>query len=80
VAGSSERVFVGVDLGWFGKPSGLAAIHKTKTEFVLRAVARLEGAPAILAWIDQQTAGASDVVIGVDAPLVICFAAGIRPR
>ena len=35
--------FIGVDLGWYGKPSGLASIGLEGSDLHLRSIARLEG-------------------------------------
>ena len=70
-------VFVGVDLGWYGKPTGLAAIHDARPVLEQHAIARLETMTEILDWISRQV-GTDDAVMGVDAPLVIPNATGIR--
>lgn len=73
-----DTVFLGVDLGWYGKPSGLASIVKNRDGLSLRKVARLEDSDAILRWIKSETAGSKSAVVAVDAPLVILNPAGIR--
>lgn len=65
--------FLGVDLGWYGKPTGLAAIAGN----AVQAITRLEETAAILDWIDQ-AAARGPCVVAVDAPLVIPNATGIR--
>jgi predicted RNase H-like nuclease len=72
-----EAVFIGVDLGWFGKPTGLASIrlHRGLRQYQ---ISRLEGWDNILAWV-QQEAGSGNAVIAVDAPLIIRNQTGIRP-
>jgi predicted RNase H-like nuclease len=70
-------VFIGVDLGWYGKPTGVAAIRDARPAIEQRAVARLEPVTEVLDWILRQT-GDGDAVIGVDAPLVIPNVSGIR--
>lgn len=72
-----DVVFLGVDLGWYGKPSGLASIAKGSQGLHLRKVIRLENSDQILRWI-QMEAGHGSAVIAVDAPLVICNPTGIR--
>jgi predicted RNase H-like nuclease len=72
------NTFVGVDLGWYGKPSGLASIAIDGSGLILRNIARLESADAILEWIQSQ-AGSGSAVVAVDAPLVIRNQTGIRP-
>lgn len=70
--------FIGVDLGWYGKPSGLASIRLEGSNLHLGNIERLEGADEILDWI-QSEVGTSSAVAAVDAPLVIRNATGIRP-
>ena len=67
-----------MDLGWYGKPSGLASVRLEDSELRLRTVARLEGWDAIVAWIKSE-AGEGSAVVAIDAPLVIPNATGIRP-
>lgn len=69
--------FIGVDLGWYGKPSGLASLDWRGGRLVQTKIARLHAVEEILNWIDSE-AGAN-AVVGVDAPLVIPNATGIRP-
>ena len=70
-------VFIGVDLGWYGKPTGLAALHYATSALEQHAITRLEPVAEILDWISQQIGG-EDAVVGVDAPLVIPNSSGIR--
>jgi predicted RNase H-like nuclease len=70
--------FLGVDLGWYGKPSGLASIEENSQGLRLRSITRLEDPAEILAWIEAE-AGRGSAMIAVDAPLVIPNASGIRP-
>jgi predicted RNase H-like nuclease len=70
--------FIGVDLGWYGKPSGLASIGLNGAGLSLRDITRLEDTDQILRWI-QSEAGRGGAVVGVDAPLVIRNSTGIRP-
>jgi predicted RNase H-like nuclease len=70
-------VFLGVDLGWYGKPSGLASIGISREGLQVRSVTRLENPDEILRWI-QTEAGDGSAVVAVDAPLVICNRTGIR--
>jgi predicted RNase H-like nuclease len=69
--------FLGVDLGWYGKPSGLASIELEEGGLRLRTVARLESVDEIFDWIREE-AGTGSAVAAVDAPLVICNPTGIR--
>jgi predicted RNase H-like nuclease len=70
-------VFVGVDLGWYGKPSGLAILTGSEGELCLHAVTRLQGITETIQFILAQT-GDADAVIAVDAPLVIPNQSGSR--
>jgi len=70
--------FIGVDLGWYGKPSGLACIILDGALLRLRSLKRLEAANEIVEWISAE-AGSGSAVVAVDAPLVIPNATGIRP-
>jgi predicted RNase H-like nuclease len=70
--------FIGVDLGWYGKPSGLASITLDGSGLHLRSLARLQDVGEILDWIRSETATGS-AVAGVDAPLVIRNRTGVRP-
>ena len=72
------NTFIGVDLGWYGKPSGLASIGLEGSVLRLRNIARLESVDEILAWI-QSEAGSGGAVAAVDAPLVIRNQTSIRP-
>lgn len=69
--------FIGVNLGWFGKPSGLAAIAFDGPVLRLKGIARIEAVDPILSWIEFQTGGGS-AMIAVDAPLVIRNQKSIR--
>jgi predicted RNase H-like nuclease len=67
--------FVGVDLGWQGRPSGLALIEDEAGHSQLTALCRQE--QDIPGWVARMTNGA-DAMIAVDAPLVIRNATGAR--
>ena len=68
--------FLGIDYGWAGKPSGLAALAWDGEGLGLIDLRR-EGDPGkILAWVDEYSS--ADTVIGVDAPLVIPNLTGMR--
>lgn len=51
----STAVFLGVDLGWYGKPSGLASIAINREGLSLRNVTRLEDTDDILRWIKAES-------------------------
>ncbi len=74
---AGDVVFLGVDLGWYGKPSGLASIGMSGKGLYLRSLTRLEHSDEILDWI-QTEAGDGSAVVAVDAPLVIRNRTGIR--
>lgn len=69
--------FIGVDLGWYGKPSGLASLELKGSDLRLRKLSRLRETGDILKWIDAEAA--DTCVVAVDAPLVIQNETGIRP-
>ncbi|MEP6963418.1 MAG: DUF429 domain-containing protein [Acidobacteriota bacterium] len=71
------NTFLGIDLGWYGKPSGLASIRLEGSTLRLASVTRLESAHEILAWVQAEARG-SNSVAAVDAPLVIPNATGTR--
>lgn len=75
--GPGDVVFLGVDLGWYGKPSGLASIGISQGQLFLQNLTRLEKSAEILAWIQNQ-AGSGNAVVAVDAPLLIRNQGGIR--
>src|SRR5258708_27464033 len=70
--------FIGVDLGWYGKPSGLALFRWVNRELRLCEVTRLEDEKEIRAWIVNK-AGLGTAVVAVDAPIIIRNKTGIRP-
>jgi predicted RNase H-like nuclease len=71
------HTFIGIDLGWYGKPSGLASIRLDGSALRLRNIARLESVDEILDWI-QSEAGSGSAMAAVDAPLIIRNQTGIR--
>jgi predicted RNase H-like nuclease len=71
------NTFIGVDLGWYGKPSGLASIALDGSKLRLRSLARLEAVDEIVSWIEFE-AGTGGAMAAVDAPLVIRNQTGIR--
>jgi len=72
------NTFIGVDLGWYGKPSGLASIRLDGSTLRFHDIARLENIDEILDWI-QSESGNGSAVVAVDAPLVIRNQTSIRP-
>ena len=73
----TTAVFLGVDLGWYGKPSGLASIVLNGDHLHLQTSTRLEDPDDILHWIETE-AGNCSTVVAVDAPLVIRNRTSIR--
>ena len=61
------NTFIGVDLGWYGKPTGLASVSLEGTDLRLRSVGRLESVDEILGWIHAEAGGGS-AIAAVDAP------------
>ncbi|MBX9599370.1 MAG: pyridoxamine 5'-phosphate oxidase [Bryobacteraceae bacterium] len=70
--------FLGIDLGWHGKPSGLAALEWQDGELRFLEARIHKDKDQILAWVDAHSANAP-CGIAVDAPLVIHNATGARP-
>ncbi len=69
--------FLGIDLGWFGRPTGVATITLRQGALHLAEVTRVEGSAAVLEWARAYAGSAT--IAAVDAPLVIPNATGIRP-
>lgn len=70
--------FIGVDLGWYGKPSGLAVFRWVDCGLSLCEVTGLVEVEEIQSWI-ARWAGGSTAVIAVDAPIIIRNKGSIRP-
>ena len=68
--------FLGIDFGWENKPSGLCALEWDGGALHLRSLLRLSQPRDILDWADAE-AGA-DAIAGIDAPIVIPNATGMR--
>lgn len=71
------NTFIGVDLGWYGKPTGLASVRLDENRLRLLKTARLEPVGEIVDWILAEC-GTRSAVLGIDAPTVIANATGIR--
>src|SRR5262245_20051812 len=78
IAYCREMRFIGVDLGWYGKPTGLAALEFAGECLRITALDRVTGGPAILDWIGH-VVGAGPAMIAIDAPTVIPNPQGSRP-
>ncbi len=72
------RTFLGIDLGWYGKPTGLASLVFDGDHLKLKSITRIEATAEILAWVREQ-AGDGDAIAAIDAPTVIANELGIRP-
>jgi predicted RNase H-like nuclease len=72
------HTFVGIDLGWYGKPTGLASLEWSDGSLRMRNVTRIEAVDEIVRWIEQEVGGGG-AVLAVDAPTVIRNETGIRP-
>ena len=70
--------FIGVDLGWYGKPSGLAVFRLIGRGLRLREVTRIQDEKEIRGWVSER-AGVGTAVVAVDAPIIIRNKNGIRP-
>lgn len=70
--------FVGVDLGWYGKPTGLAVFRWVDRVLHLADIARVEEEKHILDWI-AGNAGNGTAVVAVDGPIIIRNKGSIRP-
>lgn len=70
--------FIGVDLGWYGKPSGLAVFRWVSRGLRLCEVTRMRDEKEIRGWISER-AGLGAAVVAVDAPIIIRNKKGIRP-
>jgi predicted RNase H-like nuclease len=77
VTTGANVVFLGIDLGWYGKPTGLASLETDGGVLRMRGATRIEDTDEIFRWIAAEC-GNSNAVAAVDAPLVIRNAAGIR--
>lgn len=68
-------IFLGIDFGWMGKPSGLALLD---SRLRLQAMDRITELEDVLAWVDRQ-AKDGPAMIGIDAPTVVVNESGMRP-
>ena len=59
--------FIGLDLGLYGKTTGLASIQFLGSELRLHSIERLETVDEILGWIQSESDGRS-ALAAVDAP------------
>lgn len=64
------NTFIGLDVGWYGKPSGLASLALDGSELHLRNIARPGDGEEILGWI-QTEAGSGSVVTAGNGYIVV---------
>jgi predicted RNase H-like nuclease len=57
--------FIGVDLGWYGKSSGLASISSDGPKLPLQNSARLEAVDEIQRWIQSEAARAPQATAAI---------------
>jgi predicted RNase H-like nuclease len=70
-------VFLGIDFGWVSQPSGLAVVDEDGGALRLIGTERRTSVEDVLGWVDEH-AGSGPAFVGVDAPLVIPNASGMR--
>ncbi|XFA72515.1 DUF429 domain-containing protein [Thermosynechococcaceae cyanobacterium Okahandja] len=68
--------FLGVDLGWMGGESGYCCLEGQGDHLTLCVLGRAANTQVLLEWIERDAPEAA--MIGVDAPLVIPNARGMR--
>ena len=71
-----KNTFIGVDLGWYGKPTGLACIAFEGDRLRTVGIGRVEGHDAVVEWVAEHAG--PDAVVAIDAPTIICNSTGIR--
>jgi predicted RNase H-like nuclease len=69
--------FLGIDFGWQGKPSGLAALDWDGRSLSLIETQRITCFEEILAWVDR-IASDGEALVAVDAPTIITNEDGMR--
>lgn len=70
--------FLGIDLGWQGKPSGLALLGWDGKRLRLNWLGRPETHNAVLEVVDQLVGRDGPLWVGVDAPVIIQNKTGTR--
>jgi pyridoxamine 5'-phosphate oxidase len=68
--------FLGIDFGWENQPSGVAALEWAGGTLHLVALDRLKLPSDVLRWVRAQAT--ADTGVGIDAPIVIPNASGMR--
>jgi pyridoxamine-phosphate oxidase len=68
--------FLGIDFGWENQPSGVAALDWAGGTLHLAALDRLRLPGDVLRWVTAEAT--ADTGIGIDAPIVIPNASGMR--
>jgi predicted RNase H-like nuclease len=67
-------IFLGIDFGWQGKPSGLAILD---SDLRLQELNRITALEDILVWLDLHTKN-GPAMIAIDAPTVVVNESGMR--
>lgn len=70
--------FLGVDLGWQSRPSGLCCLLWQNHQLQLLDLTRLATIPEVLSWIDAWVSPGEPAIIAVDAPTLIANLTGMR--
>jgi predicted RNase H-like nuclease len=74
-----DVVFLGVDLGWYGRPSGLASIGISREDLHLRNLSRLEDSDEILPWIQMEAGDGSAATVNLfNLPRIVKYKRGRR--
>ena len=71
-------IFLGIDLGWTGKPSGLAQLHWDGKRLHLTSIERLNSHADLLGAVARLDS-TRPLWIGLDAPVLIRNQSGMRP-
>src|SRR5262245_43508823 len=69
--------FLGIDFGWQGKPSGLAALDWNGRKLRLASMERRTSTEDVLEWVDCESRN-GPALVAVDAPTIIHNATGMR--
>ena len=75
---SLKAQFLGIDLGWQSGPSGVCCLTLENGTLMVTDLARYATGTEVLAWVDRCTQALANVVIAVDAPILIPNQTGMR--
>ncbi|MEO1392400.1 MAG: DUF429 domain-containing protein [Cyanobacteria bacterium J06634_5] len=70
--------FLGIDLGWQSRPSGLSCLSLSEGVLSLQSLDRKATLNEVLAWVDDVASGSEPAMIAVDAPTLIPNKTGMR--